>query len=226
MSTDSKRSFARTTVSLSEMAGHLKLLPGLCRDLVVGIQKQQADLVEKEAERLRELKLADAGLAPGSSTKVFESGSRLHRPEAPQFNGSASSAPAVAGAKRRASTSSAPAAKRTAVAVPRASSKLAGSQADGPAPSSRISMISASGRSAAKSAVGGSAGGMSSEPGAVLSSAALAGGVSNPELAKLLISTHGKPFPSIQSIMMGAAINRELSGVCSREKDMFSDLRW
>ena len=37
------------------------------------------------------------------------------------------------------------------------------------------------------------------------------------ELAKLLVSTHGKPFPSISSIFAGASIKRELGGVLGSE---------
>jgi hypothetical protein len=182
------------------------------------IRKAQATKQEQDALRLRELELADVGMAPATATHVTTSGSRFRRPEATQVAVSVG----VSGKRKVAGGGlGAPAAKapRMAAACRLMRSLGSASTTAGGSPSSKASVAISSAKSTAR----GSTGGGGSEGGGVIKmnpgeEVELPGGVANPDLAKLLVSSHGKPLPSISQIINGAAVLREIAGVALRDK--------
>lgn len=179
-------------------------------DFDAKVRLAQRLLQEREEERLRQVGLADAGMAPDSGVAVLTTGSRLRRSAA--VDTATMRPPVLTTPKRKQPPGGALGGIAKKVAV------LAGTSGVSVAPSFRSGSSSRAGSTIAGSVHASAASVVGSvNPGVAIP---LAGGVSNPELAKLLVSSHGKTFPTIAEIMAGAAVKRELGGARSENSTL------
>ena len=184
------------------------------------VRAAQAALEAKETERLRTLELADIGRAPETALTIVQSGSRLRRPSVPAVPDFAAGTAMSPGPKRgsrqgRGAGRGMGLARQGAFlplpAVPvssRASSRSAFGSEGGSAASAVLAVAEPNKQDSASTCQS-----PAKNQSGDLSALAAASGVTNPILAKLLISSHGKPFPSIPEVIQGLQIKRELGGV-------------
>ena len=165
----------------------------------------QKALQEKEAERTRQIQLADSGQACETHCPRVSSASRLKRP-APQEAMGPPTSRGKAGGKGRGRASSKGSGR---MGAPRSKSDRSPSHVGSKTVlGSGQSVVAQSFRIGAPSHAGSDAGPDDELPKAEADASTL------PEkLQTLLTSTHGKKFPDIQAIIGGQQIKRELSGV-------------
>jgi hypothetical protein len=183
------------------------------------VQQTQKDLVEAEEERARVLALAEIGQAPTAQAAIVSTSRLTRRPA----EGNSMLPPPPPPAKRKL--------KAKAKAKGQGRRRRAESEEDGDEPDSRAASQSKTKKAKLddnEDLVGGSRVSVSTT--AAGSSAKSNSGAGTPikikqsqvaeddqtysaDLARLLVSTHGKIFPSIKSILSGTSVKRELGGV-------------
>ena len=166
----------------------------------------QKALQEKEAERMRQIQLADSGQACETHCPRVLSASRLKRPAPQEAMGAPASRGKAGGKGRGRATSKG----RGRMGAPRSRSDGSPSHVGSKVVlGSGQGMVAQSFKEGAPSHAGSEAG-----PDDELPKAGAADASTLPEkLQTLLTSTHGKKFPGIQAIIGGQQIKRELSGV-------------
>lgn len=172
------------------------------------VEEQQRALEAKEAERLHLLTMSDQGIAPETNLTIVQSGSRLRRPAPTQQILDAATPPPKTARKATSGLLGPNSGRKANVAF--------GSSSTLPPPSRAVPLSSraSSSRSEARGASkqNGLGGILAvAEPGMCSSGPSNAESL-HPVLAKLLVSSHGKPFPGIAEILTGVQIKRELSG--------------
>jgi hypothetical protein len=174
------------------------------------VDQGQKGLAIKEQERLRQMELANSGAASETQHGIMTTGSRLRRQEASSSSTLMLPPPPRKGGGRG----------RGAAMAGRGSGRSLVALTSGQSIGSPAGKSGASARSASSVACDPPP---PASPSKTLGGTGLDPSVSE-ELAKLLVSTHGKPFPPISAIFAGVAIKRELGGVwvsdCFRVSDV------
>lgn len=209
---------------LSERLVRLSAVPGSLtwEDIQQKVQAAQQELEEREETRRRELLAADTGGLTDLAPELNQSSSRLRRPTvAPMPPPPAQSTPAKRGG--RGSVARAAPRSRGGHVVGGSSRSSRHGEAPPASPhhmSSGASVLSVITAGAPSATVAGASAAIASSPAAAAAGGALVplvfdipeGPPLDPELARLLVSSHGKKFPGIADILRGVACKRELNG--------------